>query len=83
MAMEYIKQSIRINAVCPGATDTEMNKNIRFPENVDWGLVKRYMPQREDAQPEDVASAIAYLASDEARTVHGSIFSVDNGMAAG
>ena len=83
MAMEYMKQTIRINAVCPGGTDTAMNKGIDFPEGVDWDLIDRYTGKRGMAPAEDLASAIAYLASDEAKTVHGSIFSVDNGIMAG
>jgi NAD(P)-dependent dehydrogenase (short-subunit alcohol dehydrogenase family) len=83
LAMEYMKQPIRINAICPGATDTGMSRDIDFPEGLDWKLIKRFTGQRGFAQPEDIASAIAYLASDEAKTVHGSIFTVDNGMMAG
>jgi len=83
LAMEYIKQPIRINAVCPAATDTGMNKNIQFPDELDWGLIKRYTGLRGFAPPEDIAGVIAFLASDDAATVHGSIFSVDNGMMAG
>jgi len=83
LAMEYMKRGIRINAVCPAGTDTPMNRTVEFPDDVDGKLIRRYMTQRGFAQPEDIASAIAYLASDEARAVHGSIFSVDNGMMAG
>ncbi|MBW2274762.1 MAG: SDR family oxidoreductase [Deltaproteobacteria bacterium] len=83
LAMEYIKQGIRINCVCPAGTDTAMNRGIDFPEDLDWKLIGRFTGQRGFAAPEDLASAIAYLASDEARAVHGSIFTVDNGMMAG
>jgi len=83
MAMEYMKQPIRINAVCPAGTDTAMNKGIVFPEDVNWKLVQRFSGFRGFGQPEDIASAIAYVASDEAKMVHGSIFSVDNGVTAG
>jgi meso-butanediol dehydrogenase/(S,S)-butanediol dehydrogenase/diacetyl reductase len=83
LAMEYMKQPIRINAICPAATDTGMNKNIQFPDELDWGLVKRFTGQRGFAPPENIAAAIAFLASDEAASVHGSIFCVDNGMMAG
>ena len=83
LAMEYMKRGIRINAVCPAGTDTPMNRTVEFPDDVDGKLIRRYMSQRGFAQPEDIASAIAYLASDEAGAVHGSIFSVDNGMMAG
>jgi NAD(P)-dependent dehydrogenase (short-subunit alcohol dehydrogenase family) len=81
--MEYIKQPIRINAVCPAATDTQMNKGIEFPEGVDWKLIQRYTGLRGFAPAEDMAAAIAFIASDEAASVHGSIFSADNGMMAG
>jgi NAD(P)-dependent dehydrogenase (short-subunit alcohol dehydrogenase family) len=83
LAMEYIKQPIRINAVCPAATDTQMNKGIEFPEGVDWKLIQRYTGLRGFAPAEDMAAAIAFIASDEAASVHGSIFSADNGMMAG
>ena len=83
LAMEYMKQGIRINCVCPAGTDTAMNKTIDFPEDLDWKLIGRFTGMRGFAAPEDLASAIASLASDEARSVHGSIFTVDNGMMAG
>jgi meso-butanediol dehydrogenase/(S,S)-butanediol dehydrogenase/diacetyl reductase len=83
LAMEYMKKPLRVNCVCPGGTDTNMNKTIAFPEDVDWKLIRRFSGQRGFAAAEDVAAAIAFIASDEAGTVHGSIFSVDNGMMAG
>lgn len=83
LAMEFMKQPIRINCVCPAGTDTQMNKTIDFPDEVDWKMIGRFTGLRGFAKPEDIASAIAYLASDEASAVHGSIFSVDNGMMAG
>jgi meso-butanediol dehydrogenase/(S,S)-butanediol dehydrogenase/diacetyl reductase len=83
LAMEFMKQPIRVNCVCPAGTDTNMNKTIDFPDDVDWKLIGRFSGQRGFAAPDDVAAAIAFIASDEAGTVHGSIFSVDNGMMAG
>ncbi len=83
MAMEYMKKPVRINCVCPAGTDTAMNRGIDFPEDLDWELIKRFMGNRGFAAAEDLASAIAYIASDEAKSVHGSIFSVDQGQMAG
>ncbi len=83
MAMEYCKESLRVNVVCPGGTDTEMLGGITMPENVDPELIRRFTPIRGNGQAEDIASAIAYLASDEARSVHGTVFAVDNGGTAG
>ena len=81
--MEYIKDGIRINAVAPGGVKTPMNDTMQFPEGMDWKLVKPYMGRRGMCEPEEVAAAIAYLASDEARFVHGEILSIDGGVAAG
>lgn len=83
LAMEFMKKSLRVNAICPAGTDTQMNKGIDFPADVDWKLIGRFTGDRGFAQPSDIASAIAYVASDEAKMVHGSIFSVDQGMMAG
>jgi len=83
LAMEYVKTPLRVNAVAPGGVATPLNEKIRFPEEMDWKLVKPYMGSRGMAQPEEIAAAIAYLASDEARFVHGEILSIDGGVAAG
>jgi NAD(P)-dependent dehydrogenase (short-subunit alcohol dehydrogenase family) len=56
---------------------------MHFPKAMDWKLVKPYMGRRGMAQPGEIAAAIAYLASDEARFVHGAILSIDGGVAAG
>lgn len=83
LAMEYVDTGIRVNAVAPGGVDTAMNKTMQFPEGMDWKLVKPYTGRRGMCQPEEIAGAIAYLASDEARFVHGEIFSIDGGVHAG
>ena len=83
LAMEYIERGVRVNAVAPGGVDTPMNRAMQFPKAMDWKLVKPYMGRRGMAQPGEIAAAIAYLASDEARFVHGAILSIDGGVAAG
>jgi NAD(P)-dependent dehydrogenase (short-subunit alcohol dehydrogenase family) len=83
LAMEYVNTGLRVNAVAPGGVDTAMNTTMQFPEAMDWKLVKPYMGRRGMCQPEEIAGAIAYLASDEARFVHGAVLSVDGGVAAG
>ena len=82
LAMEYMKQKVRVNVVAPGGTNTAMNENLAFPEDVDWKLIRRYMGMRGMSAPEEIASVIAFVASDEASSVHGAVFSVDNGMMA-
>jgi meso-butanediol dehydrogenase / (S,S)-butanediol dehydrogenase / diacetyl reductase len=83
LAMEFIKQPIRINAIAPGGVDTPLAQNFRVPDDVDFDLMMRYNPVRGMAQPEDIANLFAYLASDEARNIHGAIISSDGGVTAG
>jgi len=82
MAMEMVKQPVRINAVAPGGIDTPLMKNYQIPENIDFALMQPYMGFRNASQPEEIAAAVAFVASDEASSVHGSIFSVDHGLTA-
>ena len=83
LAMEYMKRKVRINVVAPGGTDTSMNEGLNMPEDLDWKLMKRFMGMRGFSDPAEIAAAIAFVASDEASSVHGAVFQVDNGMMAG
>jgi meso-butanediol dehydrogenase/(S,S)-butanediol dehydrogenase/diacetyl reductase len=83
LAMEYVDTALRVNAIAPGGVKTAMNAKLQFPEGLDWDLIKPYMGRRGLAEAEDVATAIAYLASDDARSIHGAILSIDSGVAAG
>ncbi len=83
LAMEYIEQPIRINAICPSGTKTGMTRGLAWPEGMNVKLMSRYMGLREMSEPEEIAAAIAWVASDEAKSLHGSIFSIDNGVTAG
>jgi NAD(P)-dependent dehydrogenase (short-subunit alcohol dehydrogenase family) len=83
IAMEYMKQDIRINAIAPGGVETPLAQGVKFPDDMDFELMQRYVSSRGMSDPSEMASAVAYIASDEAKSVHGSIFSVDNGISAG
>ncbi len=83
LAVEYFKKKIRVNAVAPGGTDTQMHNAVVIPEEPDFELMLRATVPRENSPPSDIAAAIAFLASDEAASVHGAILSVDNGLMAG
>jgi NAD(P)-dependent dehydrogenase (short-subunit alcohol dehydrogenase family) len=83
LAMEYVKQGIRINAVAPGGVTTALTLGVKFPEDMDFDLMQRYISPRGMSEATEIASAVAYIASDEAKSVHGSIFSIDNGITAG
>ena len=83
LAMEYVKDRVRINAIAPGGVKTPMTSNFDLPEGVDYALMQPYMGFRAMAEPEDIANVFAFLASDEAANVHGAIWSADNGLVAG
>jgi len=83
MAMEYMKQPIRINAVAPGGMITNIAVNFRPPEGCDVELLKRYAGMRGVVEVDDVAALVAYLASDAARGYHGACVSIDAGITAG
>jgi len=72
--------NIRVNAVCPGFILTEMVQ--KMPEKILDGLAAK-TPLGRMGKPEDVANVYAWLASDEASYIHGSVISVDGGMVLG
>ena len=74
LARELAKDGIRVNAVAPGVTDTDMVANL--PEQMREGI-KKTIPLGRIGTPEDVANAFVYLASDKASYVTGEISSVD------
>jgi NAD(P)-dependent dehydrogenase (short-subunit alcohol dehydrogenase family) len=83
LAIEYLKTPLRVNCVCPGGMDTPQAHTIEVPESADWDLIMRVSAQRGLMSADDVAAVIAFLASDDASAVHGSIQLVDQGHTAG
>ncbi|MGV0721533.1 SDR family NAD(P)-dependent oxidoreductase [Mycolicibacterium elephantis] len=83
LAVEYTKDKIRVNAVCPGGMPTAQTTEFTAPENADWDLIMRIASPRGFMDTVDVAKAIAFLASDDAAAVHGAVYRVDNGKGAG
>jgi NAD(P)-dependent dehydrogenase (short-subunit alcohol dehydrogenase family) len=88
MAIDHAEDGIRVNAVCPGSVDTPMLRwsaslfrGDRSDDDVirDWG---RMHPLGRVAAPEEVAEAIAFLASDRAAFVSGAALKVDGGLLA-
>ena len=79
-ARELGKYNIRVNAVAPGFIGTDMIRTMP-PEILDK-MVQR-TPMGRLGNPEDVANAYAWLASDEASFVHGTVLSIDGGVVLG
>jgi meso-butanediol dehydrogenase/(S,S)-butanediol dehydrogenase/diacetyl reductase len=82
MAVEYAKSGVRVNAICPGAVNTPLAGNFSLPEDPDMDLFMRLMPLLDISEAEEIAAAIAYLGSDEARFVTGTAFAIDGGQTA-
>ena len=77
LARELGPKGIRVNAVAPGITETDMMKAV--PREVIQPMIDR-IPLRRMGKPEDIANAFVFLASDEASYITGVVLSVD-GMA--
>jgi pyridoxal 4-dehydrogenase len=78
LATELGKYEITVNAVTPGLTETEGVK--ASPHNEAFGFVEMLQAIKGKEQPEDVAGAVAFLASDDAKFITGQTLNVDGGM---
>jgi NAD(P)-dependent dehydrogenase (short-subunit alcohol dehydrogenase family) len=83
LAMEFINQPVRINALAPGPMSSELAQNFDIPEVVDPDLMSRYTGIRKPATPEEVAELLVFLASEKASAIHGACYLIDNGLTAG
>ena len=81
VALEIAKSGIRVNAVAPGPTDTDMlTRFTGTPENKT--ALMRTVPMGRLGHSEELANAIVFIASDEASFITGSILNVDGGKTA-
>ncbi len=80
LAMEWARHGIRVNAICPGYIETEMNSEFwRTPGG--QRLIER-IPQRRIGRPENLDGALLLLASDAGQFMTGSVITVDGGHTA-
>jgi NAD(P)-dependent dehydrogenase (short-subunit alcohol dehydrogenase family) len=77
-ALEYGKDNIRVNAVAPGVIDTNIINGWKKDERK-WSVISQSNALRRIGNPEEVASAILFLASEEASFITGATLSVDGG----
>jgi NAD(P)-dependent dehydrogenase (short-subunit alcohol dehydrogenase family) len=89
MALDYAREGIRVNAVCPGDTFVERWMEKGYFEGSDPVTVEEamkesseYIPMGRFGKPEEIANAVVFLASDEASFVTGHLLLVDGGNTA-
>jgi meso-butanediol dehydrogenase / (S,S)-butanediol dehydrogenase / diacetyl reductase len=80
ISVDHARQGIRANAIAPGPTDTPMLGSVMTPEEL--RAFGEAMPVGRLAQPEELAAAALFLASDEASYVTGAVLAVDGGQTA-
>lgn len=77
-ALEYAKDKIRVNCVCPGVVDTDMTKPF-LKTQTDREFIDKEHPIGRMGTADDIAKAILYFASDDASWTTGAILAVDGG----
>ncbi|MFJ8098990.1 MULTISPECIES: 3-oxoacyl-[acyl-carrier-protein] reductase [unclassified Lysinibacillus] len=76
-AKELASRNILVNAIAPGFIETEMTEQL--PEDLKQGMLTQ-IPLAKLGQPEDIAKAVAFLASDDANYMTGQTLHIDGGM---
>jgi meso-butanediol dehydrogenase/(S,S)-butanediol dehydrogenase/diacetyl reductase len=84
LAVEFSKEGVRVNCICPGGVNTPMAQvnADSMSADIDMDLLRRLFALHPEAGPEEIAGAVAYLASDEARYVSGASFAIDGAQTA-
>jgi NAD(P)-dependent dehydrogenase (short-subunit alcohol dehydrogenase family) len=80
LGVQFARQGIRVNALCPGPVNTPLLRELfaKDPERAQRRLV--HVPVGRFAEPEELAAAVAFLASDDSSFITGSTFLVDGGI---
>jgi len=77
LALEVASRNITVNAVAPGMIDTDMTRALPESARTEWAAK---IPLQRLGTAEDIASAVGFLASDEAAYITGHVLSVNGGM---
>jgi NAD(P)-dependent dehydrogenase (short-subunit alcohol dehydrogenase family) len=81
LAVEYARKGVRVNCLCPGGVDTPLLEQFQLPEGGSAKQLMRIAPLLDRmATPAEVAAGIAFLASDDASYVNGTVLVVDGAM---
>jgi NAD(P)-dependent dehydrogenase (short-subunit alcohol dehydrogenase family) len=78
-ALEYVKDGVRINAVCPGSTRTPMLEGFMAGDEQIERMMTASVPLGRLGRPEEIAEAVVWLCSDAASFVVGHAMAVDGG----
>jgi len=82
LALEFGPKGINVNAIAPGVIETDMTRGLTTDKKTSAGLLAR-IPKGRFGKPEDIGAAAAFLASDEADYITGTVLYVDGGWLAG
>jgi NAD(P)-dependent dehydrogenase (short-subunit alcohol dehydrogenase family) len=82
LAVDHVGDGIRVNAVCPGTVDSPWVRRLVEEAGESLDELRARQPLGRLGTPEEIADAVAYLASDAAGFVTGSVFVIDGGLTA-
>jgi len=82
LALEVATQGIAVNAVCPGTVDSPWVRRLVEDAGESLDALRQRQPMGRLGTPEEIAESVAYLASDRAAFVTGSVLVIDGGLTA-
>ena len=82
LAVDHVRDGIRVNAVCPGTVDTPWVQRLVEEAGEDIDALRARQPMGRLGTPEEIAEAVLYLASDAAAFVTGTALVIDGGLTA-
>ena len=82
LAVQFARQGVRVNALCPGPVETPLLLRIFGDDPAAYERRRVHLPMGRLARPREIVNAALFLASDESSYVNGSTFLVDGGLTA-
>ena len=82
LAVDHVADGVRVNAVCPGTVDSPWVRRLVEEVGESLDALRARQPMGRLGKPQEIAEAVAYLASDDAAFVTGTAFVIDGGLTA-